>query len=933
VGDGQGSGPDDALDVVLAAVREIAGDVRPARSLPEIRLDSRLDADLGLDSLAIAVLLVRLEERFATRLPETALAEVHSPRDLLALVARHVSPPPPPVRRRPTPVTVRTAAPSCTDAGTLAEVLLRQAEARPDTCHLRILAGSGDDELTYGELLVWAGHLAAGLRERGVGRGASVAIMLPTGRDYFVAFAGVLLAGAVPTPIYPPGRPSALEEHLERQRRILDDAGAVVLVTVPEASRLGRLLAPRVPTLRYVATVAELTAAGGAGVPAVIATPTETALLQYTSGSTGDPKGVVLSHANLMANIRAMGQAGAIAPDDVFVSWLPLYHDMGLIGSWLVSLTFGIPFVVTSPLAFLTRPARWLWAIDDHRGTVSGGPNFGYELCLRRTTDDDLDGLDLSSWRLAFNGAEPVSPDTLERFTARFAAYGFDPGAMTPVYGLAESSVALTVPPLRRGPLVDRVAREPLTRSGRAQPAAADDPTARRVVSCGPPLPGHRVRIADRDGRTLEERREGRVEFRGPSTTSGYLGDPVATRRLFDGDWLDSGDLGYLADGELYLTGRSKDLIIRAGRNLHPSELEDAVGAVAGIRRGCVVAFASDDPDRGTERLVVVAETRSPDATERSRMRREVDAAVVERAGTPPDEVVLVPPGTVPKTSSGKVRRAEARVRFETGRLVRPPRAVWRQVARVAAASLPARAHSAGVRVREGAYALWASVVFAAVAAVVWPAVAVLPDVGRRWRAVHRGGRLLLRCTGVRLSIDGEALPDPPFVVAANHASFLDPLVLSLVLEQPAVFTAVGGLADRRLVRAFLRRLESHLVGRGDRASGVADRHALTRLVRDGRIVVFFPEGRRSPTPGLEPFRTGAFVVAADAGVPVVPIAITGTRAVLPVDRARPRRGGPITVTVAPAVEPAAPGWAGAVALHRATRAAILERCGEPDLA
>jgi acyl-CoA synthetase (AMP-forming)/AMP-acid ligase II len=308
---------------------------------------------------------------------------------------------------------------------------------------------------------------------------------------------------------------------------------------------------------------------------------------------------VVLSHANLLANIRAMGQAGDIQPTDVFVSWLPLYHDMGLIGSWLLSLYFGIPFVVMSPLAFLARPARWLWAIHEHGGTVSGGPNFGYELCLRRIDDRDLEGLDLGSWRLAFNGAEPVSPSTVTRFAERFAEVGLRPGAITPVYGLAESSVALTVPPLGRGVLIDRVAREPLARSGQALPAAT---TMRRPPGSWPA--GERCRTTRFGSPTGRARRS--ANARRAVSSSGVRRRPpatyrnrAATRRLFDGDWLDSGDLGYLADGELYLTGRVKDVIIRAGRNLHPAELEEAVGAVPGCPQGLCGGLPDDRPDGG----------------------------------------------------------------------------------------------------------------------------------------------------------------------------------------------------------------------------------------------------------------------------------------------------------------------------------------------
>jgi acyl carrier protein len=921
---------------LLQAIRELVAEVRPAASSSSVRLDSRLDTDLGLDSLAVAELLVRVEERFEVALPDEMLASVETPRDLLTHLAAGSSVP---VRaRRPPSAPAQlegSAEPGLVpvDADTLVEVARRHATAQPDRTHVRLLGDAGAvEELTYGTLWREASVVAAGLRERRLPPGSTVAIMLPTGRDYFVTFLGVLLAGCVPVPIYPPGRPSGLEEHLRRHIRLLDNAQTAALVTVPAARSLARLVAPLIPTLRHVVIVGELRAAAVAPPRATPAT-SDTALLQYTSGSTGDPKGVVLSHANLLANIRAMGQVADIQPTDVFVSWLPLYHDMGLIGSWLLSLYFGIPFVVMSPLAFLTRPARWLWAIHDHGGTVSGGPNFGFELCLRRIDDRDLEGLDLGTWRLAFNGAEPVSPSTVTRFAERFAGVGLRPGAMTPVYGLAESSVALTVPPLGRGVMIDRVAREPLARSGRAVPTAGDDPTAARFVACGRALPGHEVRIADRTGSTLGEREEGRVEFRGPSTTAAYYRNRAATRRLFDGNWLDSGDLGYLVDGELYLTGRVKDVIVRAGRNLHPAELEEAVGGVAGVRRGCVAVFPTADPTVGTERLVVLAETRRTDAAEQARLRRDVNEAVSDLVGVPPDEVVLAPPGVVPKTSSGKIRRAEVRERYERGQLGVSRRALWWRLLRIAVTSLPARGHAAATRAAEAVYGAYAGALGLVFAVVVWLLVALVPGVRRRWRIVRGAGRLLFRLSGTRLSVEGtEHLPaGGRYVLAANHASNLDPLVLAVALPEPAVFAAIGDLAHNPFARVFLRRLQAHLVERGDRTRGVEDTRALTETARSGRVVAFFPEGRRSPTVGLEPFRMGAFVVAADAGVPVVPVALRGTRRALPVGRRLPRRG-PITVTISPAVATVRSGWVGAVELHADTRAAILRHCGEPDL-
>jgi acyl-CoA synthetase (AMP-forming)/AMP-acid ligase II len=320
-----------------------------------------------------------------------------------------------------------------------------------------------------------------------------------------------------------------------------------------------------------------------------------------------------------------MGQAVQITSTDVFVSWLPLYHDMGLIGAWLGSLYYACPLVLMSPLAFLARPVRWLWAIHKHRGTLSAGPNFAYDLCTRRIDERDLEGLDLSSWRVAFNGAEPISAVTLARFNERFVPYGFRPEAMAPVYGLAEAALGVAFPPLGRAPHIDRIQREPFMRSGQALPATAHDATACQFVACGQPLPGYQIRVVDATGHEVGERQEGRLEFQGPSTTSGYFHNPEATGRLFHNAWLDSGDLAYMVGSTVYLTGRAKDLIIRAGRNIYPHELEEAIGDIADVRRGCVVVFGSPDPVTGTERLVVLAETRQTDPGVLVRLRGQIE--------------------------------------------------------------------------------------------------------------------------------------------------------------------------------------------------------------------------------------------------------------------------------------------------------------------
>ena len=807
------------------------------------------------------------------QLPEDTLQRADAVADLWAAVQRACG-----VERPVSPAAARSAvlaqpapggdaADIAANASTLLEVLDAHLRVHPERVQATVLADGSETPMSYGGLTTpcrrWRPAGCASASRRAV-----VAIMLPTSIDYFVTFFGVLLAGAVPVPIYPPARPSQLEDHLRRHTRILDNAQVAALVTVPEAVTVGRLLRAKVMSLRHVLTAAELPAPEGQD-PRPRVAAHDLALLQYTSGSTGDPKGVTLTHANLLANIRAMGEAVRVDASDVFVSWLPLYHDMGLIGAWLGSLTLGCPLVVMSPLSFLARPARWLWAIHDAGGTLSAAPNFGYELCLAKVADAEIAGVDLSSLRFAFNGAEPVSPETLERFNERFARFGLRPDALAPVYGLAENSVGLTFPPPGRGWRIDSIDRDRFVRDGRAVSVDRDHTDALRVAACGSPIPGHQIRLVDAVGTEVGARQEGRIEFRGPSATSGYFRNPDATARLFDGDWLDTGDLGYVADGDLYVTGRVKDLIIRGGRNLHPEELELAVGEIPGIRRGRVAVFGVPDHVTGTERLVVEAETREADAGAREALRHAVTEVAVDLMGTPPDEVVLARPGSVLKTSSGKIRRAASRDLYERGELAPGPASARLQFLRLAGAAVGHRLRWATHRLGHFVFGLWASVLFWLLAPPFWLLCVLMPTPAAAWRVARVGARTLLRGAGVRLTVRGlEHLPDRPAVLVCNHASYIDGLVLVAALPRPCSFVAKHELAGQWIAGTFLRRLGTLFVERVDRRRSVEDAQQLAVTVAQGQSLLVFPEGSFKPEPGLLPFHLGAFAAAVEAGVP-----------------------------------------------------------------
>ena len=917
---------------MLTVARALAAELHPDMiGLGALDADASIEEDFGLDSLARMELGLRIERQLGTPVAEAALAESETVRDLARTLA-HAGRAHPALGQEPAALAGAAAAAAAPlGARTLLEATEWWAAREPGRTHI-LLTGSAaaPGPISFGALRAAAVAVAAGLRARGVRAGDTVALMLPTGREFFAAFYGALYAGAVPVPLYPPTRASQIESHLRRVSGILADSQARVLLTFERARPLVQLVAAQT-RLQFTATVEEVAKPQAEwSLPDVA--PHDTAFLQYTSGSTGQPKGVVVSHANLLANLLAMQKVTGVTSADCFVSWLPLYHDMGLIGACFGALIAGYPLVLMSPLDFLGHPVRWLRAVERQRATITAAPNFAYEICVNKIPEAELEGLDLSSLRLVFNGAEAVSARTMQRFAERFAPHGFRAETLMPVYGLAECALGLTFPPPGRVPRVDHIARERFLRTGVAEPATGDAAGPLAVVSCGRPLPGHSVRIVDSGGRPLGERMQGRVEFQGPSATSGYFRNAAGTAALFDGPWLDTGDLGYLADGELYVTGRAKDIIIRGGHNIHPQELEEAVAQLPEVRKGGVAVFPATDRRAGTERVVVLVETLATDAGARSALRARVNRLAIDLIGLPVDEVVLAPPRSVLKTSSGKIRRNACREAYERGELGRPQRAAWRSLLRLRAADLGARARHAAARTVRRAWGGWAVAVAAAVALPLWTCTVLAPGVQTRRRIGAGFVRLALLLCGVRLAVRWQAgPPPPPRVFVANHSSYLDSLLLAVALPKDVAFVAKRELEDAFAVGLLLRRLGCVFVERFNQhgaTSGVAE---YRRRLEAGESLLVFPEGTFVRSPGLLPFHMGAFTAAAAAGAAVVPVALTGTRDMLPDETYVPRRG-PIRVDIGAPLHPADAGWNGAVELRRAARARILAVVHEPDL-
>lgn len=487
-------------------------------------------------------------------------------------------------------------------------------------------------------------------------------MILPTGPSFVDAFFGTLLAGAVPVPLYPPLRLGRLDEYHSATVRMVNLVGARLVISDSRVRRLlGRAIEASRPDLgchTADALIAETDEAE--------ARPHDLALIQFSSGSTVDPKPVALSQGNLLAqcaSLNSMINASATA-HEVGVSWLPLYHDMGLIGCLLSAVYYPAPLVLIPPENFLARPALWLRAISRHRGTASAAPSFAYSLCAHRIKDAELDGVDLSSWRTALNGAEPISMKVMRNFARRFRAWGFNPRALRPAYGLAEATLAVTSSAPERPVQALSVDSLELARRGQVRSGSFE------IASVGPPVPGVEVQIRSQRGIVLPERRAGRIFVRGPSVMMEYFGNRKATARTLIDGWLDTGDLGFVEKGELYICGRAKDVVIIRGANHQPQEFESCVDSLEGVRTGCVVALGFTPEGADGEELLILAE-RHPRGSSVN-LEETIRKAVLDGTGVRAHTVKILQPGTLPRTSSGKMRRREALRRFLSGELSAP---------------------------------------------------------------------------------------------------------------------------------------------------------------------------------------------------------------------------------------------------------------------
>ncbi|MBW1872710.1 MAG: AMP-binding protein [Deltaproteobacteria bacterium] len=485
------------------------------------------------------------------------------------------------------------------------------------------------------------------------------------------SFFGTIMAGGIPVPASPPMTFGDIKKYLTNLAHIVKNCEAKFIITFPRIKKVIGSVLSADNFLRELILAKDIVSEKPStpGFPSI--DDDDPAFFQYTSGTTSLPKGVVLTHQALLSNSYGIMRGINAGPNLVGVSWLPMYHDMGLIGVLISGMYARGQLVFMLPESFVMNPVSWLKNMTKYRATATVAPNFAYHLCAQRISDEDLSSLDLSSLVITMNGAEPIDLQTLKIFEDKFKVAGFGDNVNFPVYGMAENCLAATFPQLGKRFEVEPTNRQKLETDGIATWADESDPNPYQAVSVGFPLAGQQLAIKAEDGSIVPQNRVGEIVIKSPSVMQGYYHNDIETAKVIRDGWLHTGDLGYVSKQRLFITGRAKEMIIKRGRNYYPYDIERAASNVSGVRKGCLVAFASSNSEKGTEDLILVAETREVNQGKKTKIEQAIAAEILGAVGIKPDRIVLVPPRSIPKTSSGKLQRLLCRQRFNEGTLVK----------------------------------------------------------------------------------------------------------------------------------------------------------------------------------------------------------------------------------------------------------------------
>jgi fatty-acyl-CoA synthase len=895
----------------------------------EVDLDTLWRDHLGLTSLARIELIRCIESQIKIKLDNQVIAGIDSLRQLMdAIIKLNL------IQKNFIQREHKAEQPdiNLSEANTLIEILLLYGQLNPERQHALFPDEQGKESIvTYGRLLENSLKIAQSLTDRGLVAGDIVGIMLPTHPIFLYTFFGVLVAKGIPMPIYPLLWPSMYESYAKYEAKILQNTNIRFLLTLQASPPLTRLLRQTVSGLKQVVTANELLA-NKKMAPISRIRKENIALIAHTSGSTGSPKGVVLTHQNILTNIQGFGEAIGVTKNDTVVSWLPLYQDMGLIGMLLNSFYHGIPITLLPPSAFLNRPERWLWAIHYHNATISGSPNFAYELCAQKIKPEYIEGLNLSTWRLAINGADKIHPMTIENFSKKFGHYGFKRQSFLPVYELAESSFCLAVASPKKELRVDKIERSLFENQGLAiETHTHSEQASLQFVSCGKALAHHKVRVVDDKGNVLPDRRVGNLQFKGLSSMQGYYGDWEETRLIYQKGWWHTGDLAYLAEEEVFVTGRKKDMIIKSGRKVAPEEIEILVSQVSAIRHEGVIAFSVDYA--GGEKLIIIAETSEINKSKRKKIIEEVKDKIRLILNIIPDQVILLPPNRIPKTYNSKLRRSVCKIFFLEGKFTKDVSILRRQLTKFKSQVILKTITYYLGKFGKVIYSIYVLPIFILTFLPIYLLIRIFPrfisaTLCHYWAKIFFP---LIFCP-IKIVNKHNLYRDKNVIFVANHSSYLDAFLCFAVLPPKTRFVGKQELANAPIIRDVVRKLDHIMIDRGHFPEGILKaEQKIKQIVSDKNTILIFPEGTFSYPEGLRPFKLGAFRVSVETNTALLPIAIHGTRQILREGEylLKPRL---ITVTVGELILPQNEDWQEIIRLRREAYEQIARNCGEPSL-
>ncbi len=781
-----------------------------------LSMDDKFEADLGLGSLERLELFSQIETTLGVKLSPSEISTIQTLRDIVTILARsHGSQSL--VVNQCDKATVQAVTIDPSKVTNLRDLLIMYTQRYPNRRHVVLLSGDGSEkEITYAMLYKQAGKISNALTTRGIQTGDHVALLLPSGEDFLYSFLGVIFSGAIPIPICPPESANQVGEYISQAVSILKKSDVRLLVTFGKFQKLAKFFRGFLPHLLGVTTTNDLLKSEFY-LPKLKISSSQAAFVQYTYGSAGNFKKIVLTHKNILENIRSILKLFEVTTSDITVSWLPLHHDTDLIVMWLANLYFGSTLVLYSSKNFLSRPESWLWTIHKYRATISAGPNFAYEICINKINDNTLLGLDLSSWRIAGNISEMVCAQTLKRFSEKFSQYGFKSKALTNVYVLSEGAILMCAGSILEDQKIDRIASHEFHQKNIAKPIFEREKKYYEFVSCGSPIDNYQIRIVDEENTCLPERNIGMVHCKVRSMMCEYYRDQAVSEKVFHGGWIDTGDLGYLAEGELYITGRRKDIITKEGKNYYPTEIEDIITMYSDLNFGQVVVFSSVENLSGIKKILAIVESKNNDKNSHKILKKQICQIVVKCLGFSLDDILIVTENVLPKTTNGKLRRYVCGEIYSQKNIRKIKNNIIIKLFNIYVRCFIAKTKKILTLCLRFFYTIYLFLVLISMASLTYIAIRFFNrDNGEK--IIKTASKITLRASFCSIEIDGinHIKSKKNMIFVSNHASYIDVLVLVAFLPGHFCYVAKSELKKSYFLRKILKTLEIVYVDRVD---------------------------------------------------------------------------------------------------------------------